>query len=86
MARGDLQIGDVWTRPDARGKGYATAAMEKICQLCAGKGLTLWYIVEETNAASIRVVEKVGFDLMGFGKKHSRFFLPIFGFYAIEKN
>ena len=32
-------------------------------------GRTFWYVVHETNTASIRVIERAGFTLVGRGAK-----------------
>ena len=85
MKEGDLQVGYLWTDPCARGKGLATAALREICQRVAGTGISLWYLVEETNAASIRVVEKAGFELVGFGQKHPRLGVVFLGYYSIDQ-
>ncbi len=85
MGEEDLQVGDVWTDPSARGEGLATAALGEICQRLGRAGRSLWYLVEEGNASSIRVAERVGFEWIGVGKKHARLGVLFFGFYSVER-
>lgn len=82
MGPGDLQVGDTWTHPDLRGQGLATHALRAIA---ASKAGTLWYVVEAANQASIRAVEKAGFERAGMGQKRPRAGLRMFGYYAIER-
>lgn len=86
MAVGDLQIGDVWTAPSTRRQGLATVALEQILRIHTNKGSTLWYLVEETNQASIKVAERNGFQLAGFGTKHPRWGLRFFGRYTLDES
>jgi RimJ/RimL family protein N-acetyltransferase len=84
MDKQDLQIGDTWTSPDYRGQGLATHAINRILTLCNAPSRHFWYVVRETNAPSIRVVEKAGFSLVGRGTKIKRFGLAILGSYRIN--
>jgi len=85
MDKGDLQIGDTWTAPEYQGKGLATFAVEQIVKLFT-PGRKLWYVVEEINIPSIRVVEKVGFVRKGQGEKVNRLGIPLLGAYIIIQN
>ncbi len=85
MARGDLQIGDTWTEPESRGKGLARAAVLAAVEAFSRPGRTLWYVVEDANAASIRVIERAGFRLVGKGRRHSRLGVRLLGQYTIDE-
>jgi L-amino acid N-acyltransferase YncA len=85
MTSKDLQVGDVWTRAMDRGKGLATCGLQQICSVFSGTGAILWYLVDDTNNSSIRVAEKMGFELIGFGKKRSRFGCRFLGYYEIKE-
>lgn len=85
MGDGDLQVGDTWTAPSARGRGLATLALREICRRHAVSGTAIWYLVEDANHGSIKVVERVGFSLVGFGSKRSRCGLGILGYYSIDR-
>jgi RimJ/RimL family protein N-acetyltransferase len=67
VADEDLQIGDTWTAPTHRGNGLAFFALCTIVAITHRPGRRFWYVVENVNQPSIRVVEKAGFDLFGRG-------------------
>jgi RimJ/RimL family protein N-acetyltransferase len=69
MGPGDLQAAGIWTRPDLRGRGLGLAALGEALRLCQRPGRTLWYMAREQNHASIRLAEKAGFRLWGWGEK-----------------
>ena len=68
MARDDLQIGDVWTEPGARGRGLARLAVARALAR-AGKQRRVWYVTAADNHASIRLIESCGFILVGEGRR-----------------
>ncbi|HEU4962036.1 MAG TPA: GNAT family protein [Sphingomonas sp.] len=68
MADGDLQIGDVWTAPDARGRGFAWAAIGEALRAGAG-ARRLWYVVDAANVASVHLIERAGFARVGIGRR-----------------
>ena len=83
MAREDLQIGDTWTMPEYRGKGLASFAIQKIVESHKKPGRRFWYVVEENNSPSIRVIEKMGFLKYGVGTRRKRIGMALFGFFEI---
>jgi RimJ/RimL family protein N-acetyltransferase len=83
MAAGDIQIGDTWTDPTERRKGFATISLESIIKTHSSRRRTCWYVVESDNQASIRVVEKAGFTLAGRGIRTRCFGLGILGRYVL---
>lgn len=86
MSEDDLQIGDIWTHPRHRGKGIATFAIQKVVELKNKPGRKFWYVVDETNNPSIRVIEKVGFLKIGEGVRTNRIGMGLFGSYVILKD
>ena len=84
MQKDDLQIGDVWTRPDCRGRGMAKRALSTILNLPQFRRRRFWYVVEESNLPSIRAAEDAGFTLRGRGTKRRRLGLSVLGYYSIE--
>ena len=51
-----------WVRPEARGRGLATAALTHLTALARGRGFThLWLEIRPDNTASQRVAERAGF-------------------------
>lgn len=85
MALDDLQVGDTWTDPAARGRGLATLAIGLVLAQCGRPGRRFWYLVEEANAPSIRVIEKAGFTLAGTGARLPRAGVSALGYYAITR-
>jgi RimJ/RimL family protein N-acetyltransferase len=82
---GDLQIGDTWTDPADRGKGLASAAIGRIVTLERRSGRRFWYVVDRINEASIRVVEKAGFNLIGRGAFVRPLGIKLFGAYRMQE-
>jgi RimJ/RimL family protein N-acetyltransferase len=83
MAPDDLQIGDTWTAPDARGRGIAQAAIAHIVVQLARPGRRFWYLCETANAPSIAVVERMGFRRVARGAKYARLSLLALGQYVM---
>ena len=83
MSKNDLQIGDVWTHPDHRGRGLATYALREAVGRQWKKGRRFWYIADAGNRASIRVAEKAGFVKCGEGIRTKRFGQNLFGAYEM---
>ena len=86
MQREDLQIGDTWTHPAHRGKGLAKFALAAAVNHFHSPNRGFWYIVEERNIPSIKVVESVGFQMVGRCKKVPRFGSLFLGYYQCELN
>jgi len=84
MSQNDLQIGDTWTHPDYRGQGLATYTVLRIIDEYLTSHRCLWYLVSSNNKASIRVIEKSGFQMVAYGKRKKRFGLSILGAYTID--
>ena len=73
MSAHDLQIGDVWTTPEWRGRGLARAGMAKAEDLASGSAQRLWYVTDAANAPSVRLAETCGFTLVGTGTRTAPF-------------
>lgn len=69
MGAKDLQIGATWTDPGFRGRGYGKLAVKQIHDAWAGEFDRMWYLVEEDNTPSIRVIEACGYCLLGTGER-----------------
>lgn len=63
----DLQIGNTWTDPAHRRKGFALFALRTLVARLSGPGRKLWYVVEAINVGSIKVVERAGLTATGQG-------------------
>jgi RimJ/RimL family protein N-acetyltransferase len=84
MAHEDLQVGDIWTDVKHRGFGLATYALERAIELAGNRVRRIWYIVEETNVPSIRLVEKVGFTCLARGIRTERLGMRLLGTFETE--
>lgn len=82
MSAADLQVGNVLTHPQHRGRGLATFSIQKIVSNLRASGRAFWYVTDENNTASRRAVEKAGFRLAGQGVRRS-LGLPFFVRYRI---
>ena len=86
MTEDDLQIGDTWTAPEHRGKGLANFAVQEIIKQQKQWKRGFWYVVEEDNLSSIRVIEKAGFRRLGEGTRKSRMGMRFLGSYSVERH
>lgn len=84
MEKDDLQLGDIWTMPEYRGKGLASFAIQNIVKLHNKPNRRFWYVVEEHNIPSIRAVENAGFKKVGEGFRKKRMGMRILGSFEIE--
>ncbi len=84
MAAGDLQIGGLWTAPEARRIGLATAAIVEAHRRHAAPARRFWFLVEETNAASIGLAEACGYRLVGRGRRTRPLGVSVLGQYRLE--
>jgi GNAT superfamily N-acetyltransferase len=51
----------VYTKPEARGRGWGKAVVNAVCGVLLKQGLQPLYVVHEQNTASISLAESVGF-------------------------
>ncbi len=84
MERDDLQVGDLWTHPDARGNGMARAAVGSAHRLFAGQGRRFWYVVQAENEASVRLIEAFGYKLVGYGRRTAPLGIRFAGSFLME--
>jgi RimJ/RimL family protein N-acetyltransferase len=69
MAEDDLQVGAIWTSPEARRLGLARAAIHEAHRRHAAPGRWFWYVADDENAASIALAEACGYRLAGEGRR-----------------
>jgi len=84
MGRSDLQLGDLWTVPDERGKGLALVAIRHVHHLLSGHEGRIWYIVDRDNRPSVRLIESFGYQLIGSGRRTSKYGLKLLGQYRMD--
>jgi RimJ/RimL family protein N-acetyltransferase len=85
MDVGDLQVGDVWTAESERGRGLASFALLSILNADRHRQRSYWYLVDESNLASIRVAERANFRRTALGTRTSRCGVRFFGAYRIRE-
>lgn len=85
MARGDLQIGDVWTAPEARRQQLARAAVHEAHRRFAGDDADFWYVTDARNAASAALARSCGYRLVATGRRTRPMCTPLLGRYVIEQ-
>ncbi len=73
MKKQDLEIGPCYTVAEFRGRGFYPQMLLHITSQEEYKNSDFWMIVEEKNEASIRGIEKAGFQKVGEVKK-TKFF------------
>lgn len=72
MNSNDIQIKNVFTNPEHRGKGYGLLLLKMIVEIMASDERTFWYMTNENNHASISLCKKAGFEYEGiFMRKRS---------------
>lgn len=85
MDKTDLQVGDTWTAPEARGKGLAVYALTLILKDYAND-TNVWYLTTPDNTASIRVAEKCGFSIYAKGRRYKCLGISLLGNYNFSEN
>jgi glycosyltransferase involved in cell wall biosynthesis/RimJ/RimL family protein N-acetyltransferase len=85
MHAGDLQVGDVWTAENERGRGLASFALLSILSADSDRQRPYWHLVDEDNRASIRVAERANFRRTAVGRRTSRFGVRFLGAYLIRE-
>jgi uncharacterized protein len=63
--RKTIQLQGIWTPPELRGKGFATAALSAICDRLLDISPTLSLYVNDFNDAAIALYRRVGFEHVG---------------------
>lgn len=84
MAQEDLQLGALWTAPEVRRIGVASAVMAEAHRRHAAPGRRFWYVVDGGNAASIGLAEASGYRLVGSGRRTRPLGVGALGQYRLE--
>lgn len=69
MEAGDLQVGFIWTAENERGRGLAKLALLSLLAADPNRERTYWYLADDDNPASIRLVESANFCCCGVGTR-----------------
>jgi RimJ/RimL family protein N-acetyltransferase len=65
LGEDDYEIGPCMTYTPFRGKGYYSMMLRYICENVGTQQTNFYMIVDESNLASIRGIEKAGFERCG---------------------
>jgi RimJ/RimL family protein N-acetyltransferase len=84
MDAADLQIGAVWTRPEARGQGLARTAIGEAHRLFGEGTPWFWYVVDDGNRASVALIESCGYRLVGKGLRTRPLGIAPLGRFCLE--
>jgi RimJ/RimL family protein N-acetyltransferase len=85
MAKEDVQLGDLWTAPQWRGKGLASSSLRYLVAERRTSGRCFWYLTAPTNAASVRVAQRAGFRFVATGSRESRWGLSALGAFRMNR-
>ena len=85
MAPEDLQIGALWTSPEARRKQLARAAIGEAHRRFGASGPCFWYVANADNHASVALARSCGYELVATGRRTRRFGMSLFGQYVIDR-
>jgi predicted GNAT family acetyltransferase len=64
-SRRTLQLQGIWTPPELRGRGLATASLHGVCDALLDKYPTLSLYVNDFNAPALRLYGRLGFTQVG---------------------
>lgn len=65
MKRDDLQIKNMYTHEDYRGKGYANHLLNFVVRKEGNKNRSFWYMTDDKNIPSQKLCNKIGFKYVG---------------------
>lgn len=85
MAPQDLQIGALWTSPEARRKQLARAAIGEAHRRFGDQETRFWYVADAGNQASEALGRSCGYELVATGRRTRRFGTSQLGQYVIER-
>lgn len=85
MGEHDLQIGAVWTAPEARRKQLARIAIAEAHHRLGSDGTRFWYVADATNAASQALARSCGYRLVATGRRTRRLGTRLLGQYVIDR-
>jgi RimJ/RimL family protein N-acetyltransferase len=85
MARQDLQIGALWTSPEARRKRLARAAIGEAHRRFGDIETRFWYVADAGNHASEALARSCGYELVATGRRTRRFGTLQLGQYVIDR-
>ena len=84
MAPDDLEVGNIWTRPDARGQKLAQAIVAEAHRLFGDRERRWWWLTDDDNAASIASATRCNYRRIERGYKTRPLGIGLWGQYRFE--
>ena len=78
-------MGMLWTAPEARGQGLAGVAIAAVHDAFAGRYGAMWYLVDQDNHASRRLIERFDYPLFGCGIRTRPLGLKALGRFVVRE-
>jgi RimJ/RimL family protein N-acetyltransferase len=85
MGPQDLQIGAIWTLPEARRKQLARAAIGEAHRRFGTSETCFWYLAGAGNHASEALARSCGYELVATGRRTRGFGTSLLGQYVIDR-
>ena len=80
----DLEIGNIWTLPSARGQKLTHSAIGEAHRLFGDRARRWWWLTDAGNAPSIAIAGRCGYRCVGTGYKTRPLGIGIWGQYVFE--
>lgn len=84
MNKEDSQLSSVYTSPECRGRGYATALVRVAVSRTPPSART-WYVTREANESSVAVAHGAGFKFVGRARRTRRLGVRALGVLDLEE-
>jgi RimJ/RimL family protein N-acetyltransferase len=85
MGPDDLQIGAVWTSPEARRQGLARIALAEAHRRIGQQSAQIWYVTDAANPASAALARASGYRHVAAGRRVRRFGTSLLARYVIDR-
>lgn len=86
MGMDDLQFGDVWTENRWRGRHLATWSLSALVHQYQAAGRSIWYLTNADNIASVKLIERSGFQRVGTGDRERPFGVSLLAQYRLRND
>jgi RimJ/RimL family protein N-acetyltransferase len=80
----DLQIGSVWSSPEARRKQLARIAIGEVHRRFGNAAARFWYVADAANSASAALALSCGYQHVATGRRTRRLGMRLLGQYVID--
>jgi len=86
MGADDLEVGNIWTLPEARGQKFTQSVLGEAHRLFGSNARRWWWLTDSDNAASIATAAQCGYRRIGTGKKTRPLGIGLWGRYILDPN